>query len=138
MLLLTGGLLWWLVQGFDGERFARAASDWMRIHHQRELVFGGPLRMQRWPQPALAVQDLRLSEPGRPDQRFARIERAALSLKLQPLLRERRIEIDSVSARGLTMPNVARGTVARGATGVVRGAAGLLRAIPGVAASAPR
>ena len=106
LLLLAAGLAWWLVQGFDGERFARAASDWMRTHHQRELVFGGPVRLQLWPQPAVAVQALRLSEPvrpGQPPQPFASVEAASLSLKLQPLLRERRIEVDSVSARGLKL-----------------------------------
>ena len=93
----------WLVQGFDGERIARAAGDWMRTHHQRELVFDGPVRLQLWPQPAVAVQRVRLSERGQPDTTFATIDSASLSLYLQPLLARREIEVESVSARGVRL-----------------------------------
>ena len=103
LLLLLAGLGWWLVQGFDSERAKRIASDWMRTHQQRELVFDGPLRLQLWPQPALAVQRVSLSERGRPDQVFARIEHAALALHLQPLLSRREIEVESIEARGVTL-----------------------------------
>ena len=56
-----------------------------------------------WPQPQLAVQDVHLSEAGHPQQRFASIVHAALALRLEPLLRRGEIEIDSVSAEGLTV-----------------------------------
>ena len=39
LLLVLAGLAWWLVQGFDSEHVKRIASDWMRTHHQRELLF---------------------------------------------------------------------------------------------------
>lgn len=103
LALLLAGLAWWLVQGFDSERAQRIASDWMRTHQQRELVFDGPLRLQLWPQPALAVQRVQLSERGRPDQVFARIEHAALALHLRPLLAQREIEVESIEARGVTL-----------------------------------
>ena len=103
LLLTLAALAWWLVQGFDGERFKRAASDWMRTQHGRELVFDGPVRLQLWPQPAVAVQQVRLSEPGAPDHLFARIDSASLSLRLQPLLAQREIEVDRVAARGLML-----------------------------------
>ncbi|HOM12513.1 MAG TPA: AsmA family protein, partial [Rubrivivax sp.] len=103
LLLLLAGLAWWLVQGFDSERTKRIASDWMRTHQQRELVFDGPLRLQLWPQPALAVQRVSLSERGRPDQVFARIEHAALSLHLRPLLSQREIEVDRIAAQGVKL-----------------------------------
>ena len=103
LLLVLAGVAWWLVQGFDSERVKRIASDWMRTHQDRELVFEGPVRLQLWPQPAVAVQKVRLSERGRPDQNFASIDSAALSLHLQPLLQRREIEVESVSARGVTL-----------------------------------
>jgi AsmA protein len=103
LLLVLAGLAWWLVQGFDSEHVKRIASDWMRTHHQRELLFDGPVRLQLWPQPAMALQRVQLSERGRPDQVFARIEHAALALHLQPLLSHREIEVESIEARGVTL-----------------------------------
>ena len=103
LLLGLVGVAAWLVQGFDGERIARVAADWMRTHHERELVFDGPVRLQLWPQPAVAVQRVRLSERGRPDKNFATIDSASLSLHLQPLLAGREIEVESVAARGVSL-----------------------------------
>jgi len=103
LLLLLGGLALWVMRGFDGAQLQRAASDWMRQHHQRELAFDGPVTLQLWPQPAVSLQRVRLSERGRGQQLFAGIEHAALSLRLRPLLFEREIEVDSVSARGVTL-----------------------------------
>lgn len=103
LLLLLGGLTLWVMRGFDGAQVQSAASDWMRQHHQRELAFDGPVTLQLWPQPAVTLQRVRLSERGRGQQAFAGIEHAALSLRLRPLLFEREIEVDSVSARGVTL-----------------------------------
>jgi AsmA protein len=103
LLLLLGGLAGWLVQGFDGERFKRVASDWMRAQHGRELVFDGPVQLELWPQPAVAVQRVRLSEPGAPERPFASIDSASLSLRLQPLLAQRAVEVERVAARGLKL-----------------------------------
>ena len=102
-LLLLAGLAAWLLLSFDAEYFKRVAVDWMRAHQARELVFDGPVTLQLWPQPAVAVQGVRLSESGQPQQPFAVVENAELSLRLRPLLSSREIEVDSVSARGLTL-----------------------------------
>ena len=101
----------WLRLSFDGERVKRLAADWMQVQHGRELIIEGPLTLQLWPQPALTLQGARLSEAGQPDQRFASIAEAALSLRLEPLWRKREFEIDSVSARGvqLQLRRVAKG-----------------------------
>ena len=99
-LLLVAGAVW-LVHSFDGERVKRLASDWMQTHQGRELAFDGPLTLQLWPQPAVAVNGVRLSEPGLPRQPFARVEYAALTLRLEPLLRRREIEVERVTARGV-------------------------------------
>ena len=80
----------------------------MQAHHARELAFDGPVTLQLWPQPAVTVQGVRLSEPGQPGQRFAAIEAAALTLRLEPLLARREIEIDRVSAKGVTAAFPAR------------------------------
>jgi AsmA protein len=103
LLVLAGGLAWRLVQGFDSEHAKRMASDWMRTHQQRELRFDGPLRLQLWPQPAVAVQRVRLSERAQPDKLFASIEQASLALHLRPLLAQREIQIESIAARGVTL-----------------------------------
>ena len=49
------------------------------------------------------MQRVSLSEPGQPDEPFASIEQAALSVRLEPLLARREIQVDSVSARGVTL-----------------------------------
>jgi AsmA protein len=103
LLLLAAAVALWVVRGFDGDRLQRLAIDWMLSHHDRELVFDGPVRLQLWPQPAVAVQRVRLSERGRPQQPFAGIDQAALSLRLRPLLFEREIQVESISARGVSL-----------------------------------
>lgn len=103
LLLGLAGVAWWLVQGFDSERVKRIASDWMLTHQDRTLVFDGPVRLQLWPQPAVAVQRVRLSERGQPGKPFASIDSMSLSLHLQPLLQRREIEVESVSASGVTL-----------------------------------
>ncbi|MGA0610355.1 AsmA family protein [Caldimonas sp. KR1-144] len=90
----------WLVASFDGERSKRLAIDWMREHHQRELTIDGPVRLTLLPV-GMAVSKLRLSEHQRPKDTFATAESAELSLRLWPLLTERRLAIDHVSARGV-------------------------------------
>jgi len=99
LLLLAGAA--WLVHSFDGERVKRLAIDWMQTHQGRQLAFDGPLTLQLWPQPAMAVQGVHLSEPGQPQQVFARIDHAALKLRLEPLLARREIEVERVSAGGV-------------------------------------
>lgn len=101
LLAALAALAVWLARGFDGERVKRAAIEWMRAEHGRELVIDGPLRLELWPQPAVTVQGVRLSEPGQPGQRFAAIEQASLTLHLESLLARREIEVDRVSARGV-------------------------------------
>ena len=108
LLLLVISAAVWLVLSFDGERFKRAAIDWIRTHGARELSFDGPVTLQLWPQPAVTVQGVRLSEPGQPRTELRRIEKAALTLRLEPLLARREIEIERVSPRGVRL-NVRRG-----------------------------
>ena len=74
----------------------------MRTHHARELAFDGPVTLQLWPQPAVAVPRVRLSERGRP--------RRSLPASITRRCRcacgrccEREIEVESVSARGVTL-----------------------------------
>jgi AsmA protein len=81
LLLLALGAAW-LIRSFDGERLKRIAADWMLSHHDRVLAVDGPVTLQLWPQPALALQGARLSEPGQPEQRFASVAEAELSLGL--------------------------------------------------------
>ncbi|MBP6776977.1 MAG: AsmA family protein [Piscinibacter sp.] len=103
LLVALAGLATWLLRSFDGERVKRSAIEWMQAQHGRELVIEGPLTLRLWPQPAVTVQGVRLSEPGQPGQRFATVEEASLTLHLQPLLTRREIEVDRVAARGVQL-----------------------------------
>ncbi len=103
VMLLLGALAAGWVISFDGERFQRAAAEWMRTQHARELSFDAPAALQLWPQPAVALRGVRLSEAGRPEQAFAEIEQVSLSLHLRPLLMKREIEVDRIGARGLRL-----------------------------------
>jgi AsmA protein len=103
LLVALAGLATWLLRSFDGERVKRSAIEWMQTQHGRELVIEGPLTLRLWPQPAVTVQGVRLSEPGQPGQRFATVEEASLTLHLQPLLARREIEVDRVTARGVQL-----------------------------------
>jgi len=113
LLLLVVGAAVWLIASFDAERVKRTASDWMRAHHARELAFDGPVTLRLWPHLALTAQGVRLSEPGRPQQDFASIEETALTLRLEPLLARREIEIESVAAKGVRL-NYRRDSDGRG------------------------
>jgi AsmA protein len=75
------------------------------------LAFDGPIRLQLWPHPAVTAHGVSLSEAGHPEQRFAAIEEASLSLRLEPLLARREIEIDRIVATGV------RATLRRDAEG---------------------
>ena len=112
LLLLLIGAAVWLVLSFDGERLKRTAIEWVRTHHARELSIAGPVALQLWPQPAVTVQDVRLSESGQPGQSFATIEKAAMTVRLEPLLARREIEIESMAAKGVRL-NVRRGADGR-------------------------
>ena len=103
LLVALAGLATWLLRSFDGERVKRSAIDWMQAEHGRELVIEGPLTLRLWPQPAVTVQGVRLSEPGQPGQRFATIEEASLTLRLEPLLARREIAVDRITAHGVKL-----------------------------------
>jgi AsmA protein len=75
----------------------------MRANHARELVFDGPVTLRLWPHLAMTAQGVRLSEAGRPQQDFATIEETALTLRLDPLLARREIEVESVVAKGVRL-----------------------------------
>ena len=66
LLLVLAGVAVWLVLSFDSAHFKRVAIDWMQARDARELAFDGPVTLQLWPQPAVTVQGVRLSEPGQP------------------------------------------------------------------------
>ena len=99
-----------LIATFDADRYRQLAIDWMKTEHQRTLVIGGPIELSFFPQLAVKVSKLRLSERGRDDE-FAAIDEAALAVRVLPLLRKQLV-IGRVSARGV------RATYLRDAQGV--------------------
>jgi uncharacterized protein involved in outer membrane biogenesis len=73
----------------------------MRVQCAREPALDGPMSLQLWPQPAVVLKGVRLSEPGQPAQPLATFAEASLALRLEPLLVWREIQVDSVSASGV-------------------------------------
>ncbi len=110
LLLLLVAAAAVLMATFDADRYRQLAIDWMKTEHQRTLDIGGPIELSFFPQLAVKVSRVRLSERGRDDE-FAAIEEAALAVRVLPLLRKQLV-IGRVSARGV------RATYLRDAKGV--------------------
>lgn len=88
-----------LIATFDANRCKQLAIDWMKSEHQRTLAIGGPIELSFFPQLAVKVSKVRLSERGRDDE-FASVDQAALAVRVLPLLRKQLV-IGRVSARGV-------------------------------------
>ncbi len=100
-LLLVLAVAAWLVLGFDANRYKQTAIDWVQANYQRELAIDGAIELELVPHLAVAVHGVRLSAAGQPQQPFASIDAAALSLRLWPLLSQREVLIDRLSAKGV-------------------------------------
>ena len=109
-MLLLGVAAGVLIATFDADRYRQLAIEWMRTEHQRTLEVGGPIELSFFPQLAVKVSKVRLSERGRQTE-FAAIDEAALAVRILPLLRKELV-IDRVSAKGV------RATYLRDAEGV--------------------
>ncbi len=84
---------------FDANQYKSLAIDWVKEQRQRTLAIDGPIHLSVFPQLAVKVSKLRLSERSRPEE-FASVDEAALSLRWLPLLR-RQFVVDRVNARGV-------------------------------------
>ena len=62
-----------LVATVDPNRYKALAIDWMKSEHRRTLAIDGPIELSFFPQLAVKVSKVRLSERGRPDE-FAAID----------------------------------------------------------------
>ena len=101
MLLLVLAVATWLVLSFDASRHKQTAIDWVQARYQRELAIDGAVELQLLPHPAVALHGVRLSAAGQPQQPFASIDSAALSLRLWPLLTQREVQIVRLDAKGV-------------------------------------
>lgn len=99
LLLVFAAVLTWLVVGFDANKYKGVAVDWMKTHHNRTLVVGGPIGLSLFPRLQLTLADVSLSEAGRPDE-FAALDSAELSVDVLPLL-NRELVIGRIAARGV-------------------------------------
>ncbi len=91
-----------LVATFDANRYKGLLVDAVRERHQRTLTIAGPIGLSVFPRLELTLRDVTLSEHRSPE-RFLGLEEAALSVQLLPLLRERRLAVDRVAARGVEL-----------------------------------
>jgi len=97
------------VTSFDANRYKPEIENAAREHTGRELVIDGKLSLSIFPNLALAVPRLTLSERGS-SRPFASLERARVSVALLPLLAGK-VKADTVSLVGL------RATIERHADG---------------------
>ncbi|HET9976900.1 MAG TPA: AsmA family protein [Burkholderiaceae bacterium] len=110
LVLLFAAALAVFVATFDADRYKGLAIDAMQQKYQRTLAIDGPIRLSVFPRLAVKLGKLRLSEHARPNDEFAAIDEASLSLQVLPLLRKQFV-VDRLAARGV------RATLARNAKG---------------------
>ena len=98
VVLLAAGALAYVASQFDAERIAAEAARVVKEKTQRDLRIDGGLRLGFWPDVALAVGKVSLSEPGTV-QTFASVDSARLSVAVMPLL-SRKVVVTGVEVRG--------------------------------------
>jgi AsmA protein len=95
LLIAAAGVL---IATFDANRYKGLAVDWMARHHQRTLTIDGPVHLSVLPRVAVKLEKVRLSERQRTEE-FARVDEAALSVEVWPLLRNE-VAVDRVLLSG--------------------------------------
>lgn len=90
-------LLW---ASFDAERTGQTLVRHFKDTYQRSLQLSQPPQLVLWPRPALSLQRVTLTEPGR-SEAFASANRIRLDLAIWPLL-QRHIELSQFRADGLS------------------------------------
>ena len=99
LLLLLVAAAVFLITTFDANSYKAQAIDWMKAERQRVLAIDGPIELSVFPDLALRVSGVRLSERGG-DAQFLAVDEASLSVRTMPLLRGELV-VDRVSARGV-------------------------------------
>jgi AsmA protein len=110
LVLLAAAALAVFVVTFDANRYKGLAIDAVQQKYRRTLSIDGPIELSVFPRIAVKASQVRLSEHARPNDEFAAIDQASLSLQLMPLLR-RQLVVDRIAARGV------RATLTRDAKG---------------------
>lgn len=87
------------ILSFDANAYKSDLQWLVKERTDRDLTIAGDLKVVLFPELAITVRDLTLSEPGRPD-RFASIDELRASMALLPLLKNR-IVIDELEASGI-------------------------------------
>jgi AsmA protein len=93
LLLVAAAAATYLIATFDANRYKGVAIDWMREHKQRTLAIDGPVSLRVFPRLEVKLEKLMLSEHERSEE-FARIDEAALSVDVMPLLRAVRVGVE--------------------------------------------
>lgn len=91
-----------LLATFDANRYKGLLVDEVRARYQRTLAIDGPIGLAVFPRLEVTLRDVTLSEHQSP-ARFLSLKEAALSVQVLPLLRERRLAVGRVAARGLEL-----------------------------------
>ena len=94
------------ILSFDANAYKSDLQWLVKERTDRDLTIAGDLKVVLFPELAITVRDLTLSEPGRPD-RFASIDELRASMELLPLLKNR-IVIDELEASGIRADLVRR------------------------------
>jgi len=97
-LLAIGAIF--VASRFDAERIKAEAARVVMEKKQRTLKIDGELELAFWPSLGVRVGKLSLSEHANPQQEFAAVDKAHVSVAVMPLLRGQ-IAVDKVEVDGL-------------------------------------
>jgi AsmA protein len=101
MVALVAAIVGYVVATFDPNQYKQRIIDAVREKTERTLKLEGDIRVSFFPSLGMAVSGLSLSEP-ESDKLFVEARGVHVSLKLIPLL-SRRVEVDEVSLKGVTV-----------------------------------
>ena len=102
LLVLAVAAVAVLLATFDANRYKGLLVDEVRARYQRTLAIDGPIGLAVFPRLEVTLRGVTLSEHQSPE-RFLSLKEAALSVQVLPLLRERRLAVGGVAARGLEL-----------------------------------
>jgi len=98
VLVIAGGL-GYVASRFDADRIGAEAARVVKERTHRDLRIDGGLKLGFWPDVALAVGKVSLSEAGS-ERIFASVDSARLSIAVMPLL-SRKVVVTGVEVRGV-------------------------------------
>jgi AsmA protein len=98
LVVIAAGVVWYLIHAFDPRNHHQQIVDAVKEHTGRTLTIDGDIGLSFWPDLAIDVGKLTLSERDSADA-FAEIESARMSVQLRPLI-DRQLVANELVLRG--------------------------------------